>query len=108
MELTPWKIEYRDGWDIHLHSFSIDVQERLRKKIEQMKQPLQGRGLHGSRYNIEEVDQYRIAYILDTQSQTKKIHFIGNHKQYEKWYSKVIGFHDESALIYSMNAIACN
>lgn len=94
MELKPWKIEYREGWNIHLCDFSIEIQDRIMKKIEQMKQPLQGRGLHHSRYQIEEVDQYRIAYIADEENRIKNIHFVGNHKQYEKWYTKEIGFHD--------------
>ncbi len=94
MNLTTWKITYRQGWDVHYYSFPHAVQERIQKKIEQMKQPLQGRGMHGTRYMIEEVEQYRIAYILDNASRIKNIHFIGNHKQYEKWYTRIVGFHD--------------
>ena len=51
-----------------------------------MKQPLQSRGLHSLRYQVEEVGQHRIAFEVDERARTKSIYFIGNHKQYEKWY----------------------
>ncbi len=95
MDLRPWRIEYRDGWDTHLYGFSHDIQDRILKKIEQMKQPLQGRGLQHSRFLVEEVGDYRVAYSLDETNRTKEIHFVGSHKQYEKWYTQNIGFHDE-------------
>lgn len=51
-----------------------------------MKQPLSGRGLHGSHFLVEEVGQYRIAFEQDRDARIKFIHFIGTHKQYEEWY----------------------
>lgn len=51
-----------------------------------MKRPLQGRGLHSSRYKVEEVGGYRIAFIQHETVRIKSIHFVGNQKQYEKWY----------------------
>ncbi len=101
MDLTPWIVTYKEGWDILLHGFPHDIQDRILKKIEQMKQPLQGRGLHGSHFQVEEVGEHRIAYSLDSTNRIKEIHFVGNHKQYEKWYTQNIGFRDED---WSMNA----
>ncbi|HLC36402.1 MAG TPA: hypothetical protein VJK05_02235 [archaeon] len=51
-----------------------------------MKQPLQGRGMHSSKYQVEETGQYRIAFIEYKEEGIKDIHFVGNRKQYEKWY----------------------
>lgn len=51
-----------------------------------MKRPLVGRGLHFTRFLVEEAGQYRIAYIEDSKNRVKMIHFVGSHKQYEKWY----------------------
>ena len=56
------------------------------KKLDQMEQPLVGRGLHGSRFLVEEVGQYRIAYEQDEPARMKSVHFVGTHKQYEEWY----------------------
>lgn len=88
MDLTPWKLEFQPGWDIHFAKLDKAIQQQILRKFGQMKQPLQARGLHSSNYLVEEAGQYRIAFIQDDGSRVKKIHFVGNHKQYEKWYKK--------------------
>ena len=89
MELLPWKLEFKPGWDIHFSKFDLSVQKMILKKFDQMKQSLQARGLRASRYQVEEVGGYRIAFIQRDKTRTKSIHFAGNHKQYEKWYKSV-------------------
>jgi len=54
-----------------------------------MENNLKPRRLHNSIYCVEEVGQYRIGYILRKIEKIKEIHFIGDHKQYKKWYSKL-------------------
>ncbi len=90
MDLIKWKLEFKEGWDVHFKKFDKSIQTKIIKKFEQMKLPLQGRGLHSSRYRIEEVGGYRIAYIEDSALNIKRIHFVGDHKQYEQWYSKLL------------------
>ncbi len=51
-----------------------------------MKQSLQARGLKASKAVVEEAGQYRIAFYQNEEQRKKEIHFVGNHKQYEKWY----------------------
>ncbi len=87
MELKNWVLEFREGWDLHFKDFDKSIRIRIIKKFEQMKSPIVGRGLRSSRYLVEEIGGYRIAYILDELSNSKKIHFVGNHKQYERWFS---------------------
>ncbi|MDP2718024.1 MAG: hypothetical protein Q8P02_04740 [Candidatus Micrarchaeota archaeon] len=84
--MAPWRIAFKPDWDVHFKAFDKKIQERILKKIAQMKQPIVGRGLHGTSYCVEEVGQYRIAFEQDSASRTKSIHFVGNHKQYERWY----------------------
>ncbi|MFH1234873.1 MAG: hypothetical protein V1493_04655 [Candidatus Diapherotrites archaeon] len=86
MDLAPWKLEFKPDWGKHFKKFDSSEQKKILKKFGQMEQPLSARGLRSSRYQVEEVGQYRIAFIQDEESRTKKIHFVGNHKQYEKWY----------------------
>lgn len=86
LELLPWKIEFKPSWDVNFKKFDRSIQEKIMKKLDQMEQPMHGRGMHHSRYLVEEVGQYRIAYELEELRRTKFIHFVGNHKQYEKWY----------------------
>ena len=80
-------MEFHPGWDRHFKDFDRSVQKRILVKLEQMKQPLQARGLHESRFRIEEAGGYRIAFIQDDENRVKRIHFVGTHKQYESWYS---------------------
>ncbi len=86
LDSASWRLEYKTGWDVHFQGFDKSIRIQILKKLQQMKQPLSGRGLHGSHILVEEVGQYRIAFEQDEQNRIKFIHFIGSHKQYEEWY----------------------
>jgi len=90
LELTPWRVGLKPGWDIHFRKFDSNTQLMIMKKLDQMAQPLAGRGLHSCRYQVEEIGQYRIAFECNESTRTKSIHFVGNHKQYEKWYKSQV------------------
>ncbi len=85
--MKPYCLEFKPGWDAHFEHFDKSVQQRILAKFEHMKQPLASRGLHASRCHVEEVGGYRIAFIQDDVQRVKYIHFVGDHKQYERWYS---------------------
>jgi len=88
LELRTWKLAFKKGWDRHFKKFDNSARQRILKKFVQMKQPLQARGLTASKIVVEEVGQYRIAFYQNMEKHQKEIHFVGNHKQYEKWYSE--------------------
>jgi len=88
LELVLWKLVFKNGWDKYFEKLDNSVQQRILKKFEQIKQPLQARGLKASKIVIEEVGQYRIAFYQNEKKQQKEIHFVGNHKQYERWYKE--------------------
>ena len=88
MELMSWKLVFKKGWDKNFEKFDNSTQQRILKKFEQMKQPLQARGLKASKVVVEEAGQYRIAFYQNEEKHQKEIHFVGNHKQYERWYSE--------------------
>ena len=88
MLLEEWKLEFKPGWDVHFKKFDKATQQRILKKLNQMKHALKERGLHSLNYHVEETGQYRIAFINDEEAIARFIHFIGNHKQYEEWYKK--------------------
>ena len=89
MDLTPWKLDFKPGWDLHFKKFDNSTRKHILNKLNQMKQPLGARGLHSSEFQVEEVGQYRIAFIEDETTKTKFVHFVGDHKQYEKWYKSI-------------------
>lgn len=86
MELVPWKLVFKKGRDKNFEKLDNSAQQKILKKFEQMKQPLQARGLKSSRAVVEEAGQYRIAFYQNEEKPQKEIHFVGNHKQYEKWH----------------------
>ena len=88
MKLKNWKVLLKPNWDIHFKKFDKPTQNKIVKKLNQMEQPAKPRGLLASKYLVEEVGQYRVAYEADEQTYEKFIHFVGNHKQYEKWYKR--------------------
>jgi mRNA-degrading endonuclease RelE of RelBE toxin-antitoxin system len=88
LKLSKWKLSFKPGWDIYFKKFDNSIQKKILKKFNQMKESLQARGLHNTKILVEEIGQYRIAFIKNEENKTKLIHFIGNHKQYEKWYQK--------------------
>lgn len=70
--------------------FCIDSSFRARivKKLLQLERDdLLSRHLqHGLPYFVEEVSGYRIAFTKDDSNRIKKVWFIGDHKEYEKWF----------------------
>lgn len=54
-----------------------------------MAQPLNARRLHKSKFYIEEVGQHRIVFTENENNLEKQIFFIGDHKQYERWYKSL-------------------
>lgn len=86
MTEVKWEILFSENCGRYYSRFDKSVKDRIKKKIEQMENDLPPRGLYQSKYLVEEVGQYRIAYIL-REGNIKEIHFIGDHTQYKKWYS---------------------
>ena len=64
------------------------VRIKILKKLKQMEiEDLQSRHFkHGIPVFIEEVGQFRIIFKLKGELKEKRVMFIGDHKEYEKWY----------------------
>jgi len=86
MKLVEWKIEFRKDWNKYFKKFDSNTQKKIFKKLKKMAETMKPRGLHRSRFCVEEVNQYRIVYTYDDKTNMKSIYFIGNYKQYEKWF----------------------
>ena len=83
-----YTLDFVDDWDIYFKSFDKSVQEKITKKILQLKQPHSSRHMkHGAPFFVEEVGGYRIVFIINEKEMMKRIEFVGTHKQYERWYS---------------------
>lgn len=83
-----WNISHISNWDRYFCKFDKRIKLQILKKISQLMTTSSHRRLHQSKFCVEEVGQYRICFIIEEETKTKYIHFIGNHKQYEKWYKE--------------------
>ena len=62
------------------------IRERIIKRIAHMRDEPEGRHMkYGLNFFVIVVGQYRIVYTRE--GKRKTIYFVGNHKEYEKWYS---------------------
>jgi len=59
LELGAWNLVFKKGWDSHFKKFDKETQKRILKKLEQMKQPLQARGLKASKALLESAGHQR-------------------------------------------------
>ena len=84
MNLDNWKVVFKSGWDKHFAKLDSSIQKIILKKIKQISQPLQARGLYSLSYCVEEVGQYRIVFYENKELNIKEIHFISDHTQYKK------------------------
>ena len=80
-----FEVELADGWDTHYAKLDKSEQERIWKKILQLVGPIKARHPRfGLPFFVVETGQYRICF--EEIDRRRKIHFAGNHKQYERWY----------------------
>lgn len=83
-----YSAEFHEDWKSRFEKLDNSVKIRIVKKIKQILDGLPGRHLeHGAEYFVEEVGQYRICYKSFDGAKVRKFYFVGDHKEYEKWYS---------------------
>jgi len=88
--MDVYNIILKDGWDVNFRSFDKPIQDRIMKKILQLRHSNTARHLqHGFQFFVHEVGSYRIAFENYEREKTRRIIFVGTHKQYEKWYSSL-------------------
>lgn len=62
------------------------VAKKIKKILEQpYKRHLSG----GAKFFVGEIGQYRIVYRIFEENKTVRFYFVGNHREYEKWYSQI-------------------
>jgi len=83
--IALFRLDYDKGWDKFFSKMDSSVQKMLWKRIQKLKTLKKARHLkRGLPYFVIAVGQYRIGFIEE--KGTRTIAFVGNHKQYQKWY----------------------
>jgi mRNA-degrading endonuclease RelE of RelBE toxin-antitoxin system len=84
--MSEYSLEFVQGWENRFEKLDKGMRERVWKKIQQLKTKSHSRHLkQGLNFFVSEVGQYRIAYKIDEKRNVKIVHFVGDHKAYEKW-----------------------
>ena len=84
-----YKATFHKGWPEYFDKLENQIKERTVRKIQKILECPQKRHLEGgAKYFVDEIGQYRILYMVFEEGQEVRFFFVGNHKQYEKWYNQ--------------------
>ena len=84
-----YKATFHKDWPEHFSKLEHAIKERVSKKIQKILEHPQKRHLgSGAKYFVDEVGQYRILYMILEEKQEVRFFFVGNHKEYKKWYKQ--------------------
>jgi mRNA-degrading endonuclease RelE of RelBE toxin-antitoxin system len=81
-------VEFDQDWPQYFQRLDGELKERVSKKINKVLEYPQKRHLKSIPCFVVEVGQYRIVYQVFEECKTVKFYFVGNHKEYEKWYKE--------------------
>jgi len=82
--------KFDQDWEKYFSKLNHELKERTVKKLKQILiHPYKRHLTKGANFFVAEVGQYRIIYRIFENEQEVRFYFIGNHKQYVQWYSKL-------------------
>ena len=82
-----YNANYDEDWPKYFAKLDNTIKERVARKIEKILEFPQKRHLKkGARFFVDEIGQNRIIYRLFDGSNEVRFYFVGNHKEYERWY----------------------
>ena len=82
-----YKATFHKNWPDYFNKLDNQIKQRIAKKIQKILEHPKKRHLSGNaKYFVDEIEQYRILYMVFEEKQEVRFFFIGNHKEYERWY----------------------
>ena len=82
---------YDEEWPKYFNKLENEIRERVAKKIKKILEYPQKRHLKkGAEYFVGEAGQYRIVYKIFEENKEARFYFVGNHKEYERWYRQYL------------------
>jgi mRNA-degrading endonuclease RelE of RelBE toxin-antitoxin system len=84
-----YKAEFDEEWPGHFQRLDNEMKERTAKKIRKILACPQKRHLkNGANFFVSQIGQYRIVYRIFEVDNKVRFYFVGDHKEYEKWYKQ--------------------
>ncbi|MBI4361260.1 hypothetical protein HY572_05815 [Candidatus Micrarchaeota archaeon] len=79
---------FDEDWPKYFEALDSVTKERVVKKIRKILEYPKKRHMgKNTRFFVDEAGQHRITYRVFDESNQVRFYFVGDHKQYEKWYS---------------------
>lgn len=87
--INIYKESFDEKWPEYFNSLDHTIKERVAKKIKKILEFPEKRHLKkGARFFVDEIGQNRIVYRIFKENKEVRFYFVGNHKEYEKWYKQ--------------------
>ena len=84
-----YKESFDEKWPEYFAKLDNKIKERVAKKIKKILEFPQKRHLRKSaKFFVDEIGQHRIVYRVFEENNEVRFYFVGNHKEYEKWYKQ--------------------
>jgi len=84
-----FKAVYDEDWLKYFIILDNIIKERITKKIKKILEFPKKRHLSKkANFFVDEAGQYRILYRVFEETNEVRFYFVGNHKQYEKWFNQ--------------------
>lgn len=84
-----YKESFDEKWPEYFEKLDNTIKERVVKKIKKILEFPKKRHLsQGARFFVDEIGQNRIVYRVFDKSKEVRFYFVGNHKEYEKWFKQ--------------------
>lgn len=83
---SSYDLTFDQDWPEYYGQLDGGLQIRAKKLLRKLKEGLDGRHLkYGVDFYVLEFGQYRMCYKKFEEQKVKKLYFVGDHKEYEKW-----------------------
>ncbi|MFA4907688.1 MAG: hypothetical protein WC602_05450 [archaeon] len=80
---------FEDKWREYFEKLDDETMERVTKKIKKILEfPRKRHMKMGEKFFVDRASQNRIVYDVFEEMNEVKFYFVGNHKEYEKWYTQ--------------------
>ncbi|MFH1224714.1 MAG: type II toxin-antitoxin system RelE/ParE family toxin [Candidatus Diapherotrites archaeon] len=85
--IAIYRATYDEDWQKYFNCLDNATKERAAKKIKKILGfPKKGHPGLRARFFVDEIGRHRIIYRVFGEHEEVKFYFVGNHKEYEKWY----------------------
>lgn len=83
------KPTFDEKWPEYFAKLDDIIKERVAKRIKKLLEFPKKRHLsQKANFFVDEVGQHRILYRVFDETNEVRFYFVGNHKEYEKWYKQ--------------------